>query len=378
MIKRKANIELLRLIAMMMVVTIHYIGRGHILENVQMFSGDYFLFNFWNSVIVMAVNLFVIISGYFLIESRIRVQKLIDIVIEVFIWSLGIYIVLTLTGFVPFSLVGLVKSAFPILTKQYWFVSVYVGMYLLSPFVAKGLKSLRQKQHLALMCILICMTTLYLPSKAIGENGYSIVWMLTLYVIAAYLRLYYKPNGKIGIGKVATCIIPILLLFFSKVIIDCIGSAFLPSFLKYSEWFFKNNSIFALAASVGTFILFLNIKVKKALISKVSLTFGSAAFGVYVIHNHPYLRDLLWDKWIMPYRFLGNWWFLPYSVGIIIAIFFVCAVMELARSKVHKAVFTSVWYRKFYDKVGYAVKSKFSKTMNHITKTGSNAVNEQF
>lgn len=132
----------------------------------------------------------------FLIESRIRVQKLIDIVIEVFIWSLGIYIVLTLTGFVPFSLVGLVKSAFPILTKQYWFVSVYVGMYLLSPFVAKGLKSLRQKQHLALMCILICMTTLYLPSKAIGENGYSIVWMLTLYVIAAYLRLYYKPNGK--------------------------------------------------------------------------------------------------------------------------------------------------------------------------------------
>ena len=125
MIKRKANIELLRLIAMMMVVTIHYIGRGHILENVQMFSGDYFLFNFWNSVIVMAVNLFVIISGYFLIESRIRVQKLIDIVIEVFIWSLGIYIVLTLTGFVPFSLVGLVKSAFPILTKQYWFVSVF-------------------------------------------------------------------------------------------------------------------------------------------------------------------------------------------------------------------------------------------------------------
>ena len=35
MIKRKANIELLRLIAMMMVVTNHYIGRGHILENVQ-------------------------------------------------------------------------------------------------------------------------------------------------------------------------------------------------------------------------------------------------------------------------------------------------------------------------------------------------------
>ena len=135
--------------------------------------------------------------------------------------------------------------------------------------------------------------------------------------------MFYKQNGKIGIGKVATCIIPILLLFFSKVIIDCIGCEFLPSFLKYSEWFFKNNSIFALAASVGTFILFLNIKVKKALISKVSLTFGSAAFGVYVIHNHPYLRDLLWDKWIMPYRFLGNWWFLLYSVGIIIAIFFV-------------------------------------------------------
>lgn len=93
MIKRKANIELLRLIAMMMVVTIHYIGRVHILENVQMFSGDYFLFNFWNSVVVMAVNLFVIISGYFLIESRIRVQKLIDIVIEVFIRSLGGYAV---------------------------------------------------------------------------------------------------------------------------------------------------------------------------------------------------------------------------------------------------------------------------------------------
>ena len=62
--KRLANIELLRIIAMLMVVMLHYLGKGELLPTVSL-RMDVTGYVAWilESLSIVAVNVYVLISG---------------------------------------------------------------------------------------------------------------------------------------------------------------------------------------------------------------------------------------------------------------------------------------------------------------------------
>ena len=80
--KREVNLELLRIIAMLMVISLHYLGKGNTMAaGITAVSPSNP--NFINEVLAWtlealsygAVNLYVMISGYFLINSATRTEK---------------------------------------------------------------------------------------------------------------------------------------------------------------------------------------------------------------------------------------------------------------------------------------------------------------
>lgn len=73
---RNPSFELLRIISMLMVVTLHFLGHGRVLENVRLFSSNFFVAWMIESLAYVTVNCFVLISGYFLVNSKFRVKKL--------------------------------------------------------------------------------------------------------------------------------------------------------------------------------------------------------------------------------------------------------------------------------------------------------------
>ena len=347
---RMANIELLRVIAMLMVVTLHFLGRGGVNSSATVLSGTWILATVWDSLAIISVDLYVLISGYFLIKSKFKTQKLIDIVIQVFSYSFILYVIFVVIGKNAFSISGFVKSIIPLLTNQYWFASAYVGLYILFPFLNKGLLAMSQKQHRNLCVILALMFTLYLPSKALQQNGTSIVWMVCLYVFAAYLRLYYKPQGKLTFKMIVCYIIPAILLPLSKIFITIAANVVSPSLLVYNGWFYKYNSIFVLWAAVALFVVFLNIRIENSNVSKAICFAGSLTFGVYLFHNNPTLREHLWKALDLP-SIMNHWWFFFAGVGIIIAIFIVSSVVELVRQKIYGLIIKSKLYLKIYEKI---------------------------
>ena len=99
--ERKSNIELLRILAIWGVVILHYnnpsIGGGMAYAS-EGGINFYFLY-FLESCCICAVDLFMLISGYFLVESKSRnVWRVLELIAQVMVFNVGIYIVRSLTG----------------------------------------------------------------------------------------------------------------------------------------------------------------------------------------------------------------------------------------------------------------------------------------
>jgi surface polysaccharide O-acyltransferase-like enzyme len=74
---RNFGLELLRIISMLMIVTLHYLGHGNVLETVDIFSFNYYIAWFIQSLSYVSVNIFVLISGYFLVDKEFKSKNLI-------------------------------------------------------------------------------------------------------------------------------------------------------------------------------------------------------------------------------------------------------------------------------------------------------------
>ena len=78
------------------------------------------------------------------------------------------------------------------------------------------------------------------------------------------------------------------------------------------------------------FLAFLNLRIAPGRGAGLINRIAGASFGVYLIHDHYYIRESLWTK-IDGAAWLGHW-YLPFAcIGVIAAIYLVCTAIELLR-----------------------------------------------
>lgn len=63
--ERNTGLDLMRCISMMMVVCLHFLDFGGILRSLELGSFAYYFFYMIEAVAIVAVNLFVMLTGYF-------------------------------------------------------------------------------------------------------------------------------------------------------------------------------------------------------------------------------------------------------------------------------------------------------------------------
>ena len=97
--KRMANIELLRGLSMLMVVMLHFLGKGELLPTLtgNMDATGYVAW-FMESLCIVAVNVYMLISGYFLVESSFKLGRLLSLMLQVIFYSVLVPVVLVCTG----------------------------------------------------------------------------------------------------------------------------------------------------------------------------------------------------------------------------------------------------------------------------------------
>jgi len=356
--KRQLNYELLRIIAMLMIVSLHYLSKGNLLGEPTRADITATGYTAWliEAFCIVAVNVYVLISGYFGVEtcgSSGRGKKLtfwevlrrpIKIWKQVFFYSMLFGCGALIMGVQQFDLYQFFSYCFPIVTEHYWFASSYIVLCLFMPFLNVGLSYLDQRETkyllLGLLLIFSVSKTVIPMQLPWDKYGYDSLWFVVLYLTGAYLR-HYKTclSGKkwkaamLYFGSVAA-------VFFSFFLIRIIYLR-TGSLEKMIQYGYTYNFLFCYTGAVGLFLLFGENKKEQ---SKTETflerfrrpieLFSGAAFGVYLIHEHVNVR-YAWPKWLRCEAQADNsvLGFLGHMILSVLAVYLVCTVIEWIRQK---------------------------------------------
>lgn len=338
--ERNIGFEVMRIVSMLLIILLHSIDHSGAYENLAAGSALYYIEHFFYAAVQVCVNCFILISGYFLVTSEFKPKKLISLWFEVVFYSAAIKIILMLFGEIEFSVTSLASCFVPILTGRYWFITIYFGMYLLSPFFNIAINAMNKKQHRLLIIILFvlfsCMVSIHPSLKGMSSNGgWGLAWFTVLYFTAAYFRLHYEPSGKTFPALAAFFVCP-LFMIAALWVSNFSGSTMLKAIVE--NWF-RYDSIFAVIASVALLIVFVNSKIKCGKgMKKILVSLSASTFAVYLIHAHANIcTPEMWQR-IGMVKFMSNWWYPLYQLAVVIMIFAACVIIDKARIALFKLI----------------------------------------
>ncbi len=344
--KRNANMELLRMISMLMVVMLHGLGKGELLLNLSVDGGvNATIAWLLESLSLGAVNIFILISGYYLIDSKFKIGRLIELVAELLFYSVLSFAVSMAFGietYQEWDIYHLLHVVLPVHMKLYWFMTCYICIYMLLPLISAGVKNIEKKQFgTIIICLLIfeCAFKTILPVRITeDEFGYNVFWFLIVFLIGAYYKLYgfkYVNNFTKGI---CIYLIGAFLIFLENTAIDFISVRF--GHLEELEGVSTEyNHIFVLMSAIGIFAAFLRKNPMKDGIAKIVTVLSPMALGVYLIHENLAFR-YAWPKWFGLNRAMGlnPVIFVLLVLGAVLSVYAAGTLVDFVRIKIFSFV----------------------------------------
>lgn len=189
---RNSNIELLRIISMLMILGLHvnvYALGAPTHEQTLLDPLPSFARCAFEMICIIAVNLFVMISGWFSI--RFKTKGLAKYLFQCFFIITLMYAIGITLGYTNLSLRGILECG--ALVGNAWFVTAYLALYILAPLINAFCEKATEKQLRWVLILFYTYQTIYgnlFPGASYFVGGYSTFSFLGLYLLARYLRLY--------------------------------------------------------------------------------------------------------------------------------------------------------------------------------------------
>lgn len=303
--ERMANLELLRIVSMLLIVALHFLGKGGWLTELTEASMPRMGYVAWGleALAIGSLNVYMLLSGYFLIESSFKVKRLLQLFLQVLFYSITIGVIAAAFGCLPeegFSIYYLATLCLPVSTNHYWFMTAYFLMYLFMPLLTQGVKRLTKQQFqivLFFLLFVICVVKSVVPIKLSTDmQGYDCIWYMCVFLVAAYIRLYgiplFKNAGRSLLVYLASGAGIFALAFALRFLYLRTGK--LSNMLTVS---YNYNHILTLLASVAFFYLFFHVKIKQGAFSRFVCRIAPYTLGVYLWHEHIAIR-YEWQDWL--------------------------------------------------------------------------------
>lgn len=297
--ERKSNLELLRILAMIGVIVLHYNSSGNIgaFHTVEKGSINCYLLYTLEAMAISSVNLFVLISGYFMCTSMKRntikpFKLLVQVILfreasVLFSYVLG---VMSSGEFVFFELMkGILRGLIP----NNYYVILYVALYLITIYINSVLISLDQSKFKQMIIILILLFSVWatgvdMLSSITGEafiglstigidgsqNGYTIVNFVMMYCIGAYLRKI--SERKYSLKILLLCYV----ITISLVVIWSMTDILFGWKIAHIAWEYCNPLVVLLAI-----LLFLIFKQLEMRYSRIINGIAKGSFTVFLAHS---------------------------------------------------------------------------------------------
>ena len=235
--EKNVNIEILRIVSMIMILILHFFYHGNILNEMPKKINLLCVSTISVEVLcIVAVNIFILISGYFLCKSKFDINKIIKLYGEIFVYSLIIGFILLLTNKIELNIKNLIYIFFPFITQRYWFFNAYILLILLFPFLNVLINNISKEKFKLLLIILFIINSI-LPigiNNSVSLNSAnSLYWFLNLYLMGSYIRIN-KINFKKKCFVYGYIAINVLYIIISIIVFKIGGVSKLMYILKYN------------------------------------------------------------------------------------------------------------------------------------------------
>ena len=333
--QRNYGIELLRIIAMFMIVILHTLGQGGVLASVTPNSSHFHIAWILEITCFCAVNIYALISGYVLCDKPFRLSRLINLWLSIVFYTVAITFVSVAMGWSSISVNGILDALFPISRQQYWYLSSYCGLLLLTPFLNKALAMVEKHEVKSVLVpgilIVSVMPTLFSSDPLSTHVGYSTIWLCIMYLVGGWIKKSdiksrFKPRWLIaifGFMVLTTHLSKITLIYVTK------------------NWFDIDNecnvlityiSPTTIISSLALFLFFINVKFS-APQTKIIGFFSPMALGVYTIHANPLIWNLFVKDFATNYVQYGSFVFIILIIVSALLIYLVCSLIDYIRIK---------------------------------------------
>ena len=344
--QRSSNLELLRIVTMLLIVAHHYVINSGLTNANGVIQTNPMA---WQSVFLMAfgafgktgINCFVLITGYFMCKSHITLEKFAKLLGTVYFYRLLIWCIFYATGYAAFSIKGLAVMLLPFTSIGDNFTGCYLIFFLLIPFLNVLVQHMNEKQHIRLISLCLCIyaVTELIPLFEITMN--YVTWFCIIYLIASYIRLY--PKKLFDDTKLWGIVTVILFVLSVGSVVACLWlgvriNRFVPLFFLGEV-----NKIFAVILALSAFLFFKNLKMKN---SRLINAAASSTFGVLLIHAHSdAMREWLWGDVLNNVGMYANRLLVLHAVGSVLGVYVVCTLLDQLRKHTVAPHCMKLWNR---------------------------------
>lgn len=293
-IRRNYGIDLLKIVAMLMIVAGHVILSGGVNDVVvkpeMRGTMAYCVVFGFRLVTICAVNCFVLATGYLYFGKKVKVSRAVELWLQMVFLSVSVLSVALACGYHPSSL-DVVKTFLPLVTYHYWFMTQYFFLLLLIPILNRLVENVDGRFAVYAIVVLLFVFSVIPTATASAvvpvNGGYCVVWFAVLYLIGACVKKW-NVERRLGLGMSATLFIVGYVGSFGVAVYGAFVGRFLPA---AGGWLcFQYNSPFVLLEALSLFLFFAKTNIAGSVMQKMLATISSLVFGVYILHSNSVFR----------------------------------------------------------------------------------------
>lgn len=322
--ERSSNIELLKILAIFLIVFFHFVqtysgttNLGACTDDVQDFAlALCFHFGYIGN------NIFFICSAWFLLDVKvINKKKLLSMLVNVWLVSVIILSAVLLIGRLRLKTVEIISCLLPTTFTNNWYITCYLLFCLICPLLNVVIDAMNQKKLLSF--VLVSGLLYYVMHPLLKEWGGAyfyynqlIAWIL-IYFLIAYVKRY-SPKA-LESKKAGLCLLAVSLAGYIglPLLMNALGKRF-PFFEDHLLFFVENDNIFLVLLPLSIFMLFRRLDFHSIAINRIS----GCSLYVYIIHENILLRTYYRP---MVYEWLGS----TYGFGAVLFWILLFAIITL-------------------------------------------------
>lgn len=363
---RNYGVDLLRIVSMIMIVILHVLSQGGILDATQPLSVQNGSMWFIEIATFCAVDCYALISGYVGYGKRTKYSNIINLCFQVMFYPIIITAIFYFFRPEHVSIKMFIKYVFPFAFDTYWYFSAYFCLFFVMPFlniaIEKLDKSTMQKLIISYFIVFSVLPTLLYDDFPTIGGGYTFLWIALLYILGAYLKKYGNPFKYKNYKNLCGYFIFVLATWLFKEVTELITSKVLGTPIL-GDYLVSFNSPTVLICAVFLFLFFSNISCGEGLKKFIGF-FAPVTFGVYLFHQEPLIRDTFIKGAFDGYLSFNPFVTVLAVIGTALCIWLLGSFVDRIRLEIFKLLKIrqlSEWIEKTVRKVLLSIKRRISR-----------------